>query len=104
MENWKNPPGFRTLKTSASTRSVSGISMRLMKAVAVVVVAGTHQLRPHLGVPVPVAANLLMVHATMLQRFANRLMPSTGGYQRHDGSRHRPRVPCRLRGFPLSRE
>jgi hypothetical protein len=34
MENWKNPPGFSTRKTSASTSSVSGISMRLMKATA----------------------------------------------------------------------
>jgi hypothetical protein len=65
MENWKKPSGLSTRKTSASTRSVSGMSMRLMKAVAVVVLARPHQLRPDLVVLIPVAANLFVVHTTM---------------------------------------
>jgi hypothetical protein len=39
--------------------------MRLMKAVAVVVLARPHQLRPDLVVLIPVAANLFVVHTTM---------------------------------------
>src|SRR5919112_5574704 len=41
---------------------------RPVQAVAVMVVAGPHQLRPSFGVPVPVPADILMVHTTMLQR------------------------------------
>jgi hypothetical protein len=40
-----------------------------VEAVPLVVVSGPHQLGPHLGVLVPVAAHLLVVHATMLQCF-----------------------------------
>ena len=40
---------------------------RGVQAVVVVVVSGTHQLRPHFGVTVPVAAYLLVVHKTILE-------------------------------------
>ena len=47
---------------------------RGVQAVAIMVVAGAHQLRPCLGILVPVAANLFMVHRTMLQCFPAGLL------------------------------